>query len=91
MHFAERAPAAPFWLPATRRQEKLSCALKRSTKQGASSLLIETAADMITTGFSQNRIFFEIIIFIQQDVVSSLSYYNTQMIHNNKFLLAVKA
>ena len=43
-----------------------------------------------STGFSENHNFFE-IIFIQQDVVSSLSYYNTQMIHNNTFLLAVKA
>ena len=49
-------------------------------------LLIDTVA-AIVTGFSESHL----LCITQQDVVSSLSYYNTQMIHNNTFLLAAKA
>ena len=50
-------------------------------------LLIDTVA-AIVTGFSESHL----LCITQQDVVPSLSYYNnTQMIHNNTFLLAAKA
>ena len=75
-------------LPASCRQETYdhAHATQRSSILQQHTTMIDAAA-AIVTGFSQSHL----LCITQQDVVSSLSYYNTQMIHNNTLLLAVKA
>ena len=74
-------------LPASCRQEKYDHATQQDAQKKHSVLLLIDTAAAIVTGFSQSHLLY----ITQQDVVSSLSYYNTQMIHNNTVLLAAKA